>query len=367
MSTASVSRETESGGVAVLRDEAQLLRVAGFGEDRPRLEAAALAEGIVLAGVHAWGDCALDRVTCWPLIPIAGRPLVGHALSWFRRGGVRFASICANSDTVPVCRALRDGNANDLSLEYYEDVMPRGPAGCVRDVIFDREASLFVVVDGSILPRVDLSHLLAAHTRSGAVLTVVASGSASESAGAGLSPVGIYVFSREAAEAVKSLGYQDIKETLIPEMHQRGLPVLTYLVEGQSLPRVRCAASYLTVNKWATESIARDKDLPGVYRLVDEARVHQSAVLDPAARLIGPVLLDADCVVEAGAVIVGPTTIGKGCVVGTGAVVSRSAVWTRCRVGTGAVVDDCVLADGAVVRDGAVLRNTVEVPVHARR
>jgi NDP-sugar pyrophosphorylase family protein len=367
MSIITVGPEMRVGAGVPLKGDTPRLSAAGFVSSSSRRAAVAVAEGIVLAGVHAWGDGVLDRVACWPLVPVAGRPLISHSLRWFRQAGLASASICANSDTVPVCRALRDGRSCGIGLEYYEDVLPRGPAGCTRDVMLDREATLFVVVEGSILPDLDLAELLAAHGRSGAMLTVVATTTCGRPASGRLVPVGVYVFSREVAETIRPLGFQDIKETLIPDMHERGMPVLTYLVENHSLPRVRCAASYLAVNKWATERISGDRELPAAYRVAGEARIHESARIDPHAKLIGPVLVDVGCVVEAGAVVVGPTTIGAGCRIARNAVISRSALWAGCGVGIGAILDDCVLIDESAVEDGAVLRNTVGVAGRPRR
>ena len=109
--------------------------------------------GVVLAGVHAWGDCVLEQTACRPMLPVAARPLLWHALTWVRRGGVLEASICGNSDTALFRRTFGTGEALGISLEYSEDVMPRGPAGCVRDAAHDTGADAIVVVGANALVR----------------------------------------------------------------------------------------------------------------------------------------------------------------------------------------------------------------------
>lgn len=128
---------------------------------------------IVLAGVHTWGNCLLERTLCRPLLPIATQPLVGHVLDWLRLEGVAHASICGNSDTANLHKSLGDGTAARMALEYFEDVTPRGPAGCLRDASHGAGAWAYVVVEGTILPRVDLARLLDSHNESGAAVTVV--------------------------------------------------------------------------------------------------------------------------------------------------------------------------------------------------
>jgi NDP-sugar pyrophosphorylase family protein len=340
---------------------------AGFAINGTEGSARKNVEAIILAGSHAWGGCVLERVSCWPLVPVAGRPLVTHALSWFRRSGVMGANICANSDTSCVCRLLGDGSALNIELNYFEDVMPRGPAGCAADVIRSSQAELFVVTDGSIIPQIDLAELIRAHEASDAALTVVASPLGGNGLEDGLEPVGAYVFSRQILDYVSRVGYQDIKEVLIPKLRAAGASVATYLVEAQNLPQIRCAASYLTVNKWMTERVVKDQHLPEVYRSVDESRVHESVQLDESARLIGPVLIEPDCHIGPDALIVGPTSIGRGTKIDRGAVISRSSLWSHCRIGAEAILDDCVFAHRAEARPGVVLRNTVCVPMEHGR
>lgn len=349
---------------ALRSDDESKLRAAGFGQSAaPRSR---VIEGIVLAGVHPWGHSVLDYFVCWPLVPIAGRPLLAHTLGWLRSAGIRTTSICANSDTLAVSRALRDGRGFDIDLHYYEDRMPRGPAGCIRDVMTDRTASLYVVVDGSVLPRIDLPALLEAHERSGALLTIAAISVAGKSdRGRKLTPAGAYVISKEVAAHIGQAGYQDLKEKLIPSLYAEGLPVCVHVVDGPALPRVRCAASYLTVCKWVTASLIRERSAPSEYRAEGEAWVHETARIGRGAKLIGPVLIDAECIVEPDVVVVGPTTLGRACRVGSQSVISRSAIWSFCRIGSTAIVDDCVVADHVSINNGAVRRNTVCVNTDA--
>ena len=114
-------------------------------------------------------------------------------------------------------------------------------------------------------------------------------------------------------------------------------------------PRVVNTDSYLALDQWAVEREARDPDVARGFRACDEAVVHDSAWVDPSARLLGPVLLGPEASVHAGATLVGPVSIGPGTSVGRGAVVSRSVVWSRCAIGDEALVDRCMLADAVRV------------------
>lgn len=319
--------------------------------------------GIVLGGSHTWGNRPLERLGSWLLLPIASRPLIRHMLDWFYCGGVFSTSICANSNSSALCRTLEDGHSFGMMLDYYEDVMPRGPAGCVRDVMIASSANTFLVIDGSVVPHFSLDVLVATHEQSGAMLTVVATPTGHHGK-VTLEPTGIYVFSREALPHIPSMGYQDIKEGLIPKLHAMGYPVAPYMVEPGGPPRIRCEKSYLDAHRWLAACACRDGCPADSYRSVGEARVHQLAQVDPSARLVGPVVVEEGCVIGADAALVGPMTIGDHCVIGRGAAVSCSALWSNCRVGAGAIVDGSILMHGADVSDGEVLRHEVR-PRHA--
>lgn len=351
--------------------------VAGCGTDRwtspassdagssTSVDSLSKVRGIVLAGVHAWGNCVLEQAVCRPLLPVAGRPLIWHALGWIRKAGIESASVCGNSDTAVLRRNLGNGAALDLDLDYFEDVMPRGPAGCVRDAALPTDAETVVVVDGTIIPGLDLLAVLAEHRRTRAEVTLVI---ASESDGAHEhEPTGVYVFARSVLEEIPASGYQDIKETLIPALYRRGARISTYVVQNSQTPRVTDAASYLNLNLWCMEhATQRGLELDG-YNRVGDAWVHVSARVSSTARLVGPVLVGPNTTISSDVLLIGPVTIGMGCTIGSGAVVTRSAIWDRCEVGQGAVVDQCVLADGAKVDADLAVRETACVPRNGRR
>jgi NDP-sugar pyrophosphorylase family protein len=152
------------------------------------------------------GESALERVCSRPLLPVAGRPLIWYVLEWLRDCSVPRATICANSDTRAFKRCIGRGDRLGMRLDYYEDIMPRGPAGCMRDAAAHSDADTFVVVDGTIVTQVDLDAVLQAHRNLGVDLTVAVSGVGWGGQTAGLEPLGIYVVSRRALDFVLAQG-----------------------------------------------------------------------------------------------------------------------------------------------------------------
>ncbi len=296
-----------------------------------------------------------------PLLPIANRPLVEHVLTWLEDVGALSVGLCANSDTAALRHSLGEGESRRVDLHYYEDHMPRGPAGCVRDAAIDLADGPLVVVEGTILPEaVDLGRLLEAHARSEAAMTVVvdATGDPSLSAGDLSRPVGIYVLSAGTLDSVSASGYQDIKEALIPTLHHSGQRVLPYVADG-SVPRVSDADSYLAANAWAVEQLIEGSEPPVGYRCFGDAIIHDSAEIDPTARFIGPVLVGPGCCLGRGVTVVGPTTIGTGCMINRGALVCRSLLWPGVMIEQDCVIDRCILTYNAGVKAAMTRDNRV--------
>ena len=308
------------------------------------------AHGIVLAGAYPGGQCALDQLAPRPLLPVAQQPLVTYALRWMASGGLRGATICANSAARAI-RASLKGSAFGLRLDYLEDWSPRGAAGCVRDAGIKTDADTFVVADGTAVPVVDLAELLAGHRASEAAITVVVG---ADAAGR-LRPTGVYVFDRWSFAFIPEDGFQDIKEKLIPRLYAAGEHVSTHMArrggpacrQRRHLPR--------------PEPVGDRADLPppGSAGRLPQLRRDRPA----RQRVGGPERAPArpraprvpGCRCEAGATLVGPVSIGPGTTVGRGAVVSRSVVWSDCVVGDRAFVDRCMLADGAIVEPGGAV------------
>jgi NDP-sugar pyrophosphorylase family protein len=332
-----------------------------------RAEAGQLG-AIVLAGVHRGGRSPFERLRS-PLLPVAATPLICYPLRWLHKGGLRSATICANGSAKDLRAYLGRGSRIGMELAYYEDWSPRGPAGCVRDAGQMGSAGTFIVIEGTVIPTVQLADVLAMHRREGAAVTAVVdvddrphpiSGERARTAS------GIYVFERHTFEYIPTVGYHDIKEGLLERLYRAGERVAVHEVHGSS-PRVLDYPSYTAVNRWVVERAVQQPGLLEGYVVEGDVLRHPTARIEPSARFVGPVLVGPDAQVMSGSLVVGPSTIGAECRIEAGAAVSRSVLWKRCVIGADAVVDDCLLADDAVVEPGGQLFGVLKLPVPGAR
>lgn len=318
--------------------------------------------GIILAGTYNWGDSVFERLLPRPLLPVAQRPLISYGLQWLSDGGINEVTVCANSGLRAVRMRFMAEPPPGMQVDYYEDRLPRGPAGCLRDAALFCDADAFVVTDGTAIPVLPLDALLASHLDSGAAVTVVVHEEEVRRNGASLtSPSGIYVFDRRVLPLIPAKGYHDVKERLIPALYRAGEKVVTYTAPGASA-RVLDAKSYVAVNHWMVERLADLPKAPEGFITFGDVLAHASARIALDTRFVGPALIGPDVKIEEGATVIGPVSIGAGCQIGTSALVSRSVLWTGCQVGDRATVDRCILADGVTVEAGRQLFSEVVVP-----
>jgi mannose-1-phosphate guanylyltransferase len=327
--------------------------------------------GIVLAGSYHGQDTAFSGLLPRPLMPIAQAPVVSYALRWLAANRVSAAKLCINGGSRPVDSWLTTAGARlDLPIDFVEDRSPRGPAGSARDAALATDADTFVVVEGTVIPVVNLDAVVAAHQQKQAALTTVVHDQAmSRTGGARVpTPAGIYVFSRRAFEAVSKQGFQDIKEHLIPALRKRGERIAAFVAPSYS-PRVLNAETYLAVNHWVIGQLLDNPDLMtagDVYVRTGELIAHPAADVHPSARIIGPVVVGPGASIGPHATIVGPTSIGANTVVGDGAVVCRSVVWADCEIGREAFVDHAVVADGVGIPARCTVHREVKMRVTSR-
>ena len=315
--------------------------------------------GVVLAGTHRWGGIQLDRFGLRSLLPVALRPLVVHSIDWLLLAGLQDVWICANSETSLIQSCLTAMGAPRRRLRYFEDVMPRGPAGCVRDTAQKTAANHLVVVEGSVIADFELQDLLETHCRENAALTIAIEEQPDAPRGQTEVPAGVYVFSRSILCAIPETGYQDLKEVLIPRLYEEGHRIAVHAVPNGSTSRVLDASSYLEANFRVVSRLGMQRKVWSGFARHGDAWVHETARVSPTAKLKGPVIIDRNTSVGQDVIIVGPSVIGRGAEIQAGAVVSRSILWKKCTVGRGVIVDYSLLTDNACVETTDVLREAV--------
>ena len=303
-------------------------------------------DALILAGFTGWGKPRVHGLPPRPLAPVALRPLITYPLDWFARNGATLVTICGHKSSEPLQRRL-GAHYGATELRYVQDQMPRGPAGCIRDAAVEGSDRPLVVAEGTVLPTLLLDELLDAHRLTGAAMTIVAK---ADTRGL-LRPAGIYVVERRTFAHIPPHGFLDLKETLVPRLHQAGELVAVHQ-PGEVGRRVSTLETYLLANYWVLDCMARDVQLVDGHARRSMLAAHPTARIADEATLIGDIAIGAGARVDAQATIVGPAVIGVGTIIERGALVARSVIGDGCLVAGGAVVHGGFVGDQVQVSRG---------------
>ncbi len=106
-----------------------------------------------------------------PMLPIAGKPLLAHTLSWLRRYGVTKAALNLYHLPHVVREGLGDGQQFGMQLLYNEETELVGTSGAIHGFpgFFDAP---FLVIYGDLLLDLDLEQLIGFHNQRKAIITL---------------------------------------------------------------------------------------------------------------------------------------------------------------------------------------------------
>jgi mannose-1-phosphate guanylyltransferase len=344
-------------------------------------------QAVILVGGEGTRLRPLTSGTPKPIVTFVDRPFMGFMLQWLARHGVRDVVMCCGFLATKVREVLGDGSAFGVRLTFVEEPEPRGTAGALKfaeELLEDR----FLMLNGDVLTDVDLGAQLRQHEATGAVGTL------------GLVPVedpsayglvlmddehrvtgflekpgpdqlrdvdhylisaGIYALERSVLDLIPPDRAVSIEREVWPRLVGEGL--YGFAAEDAYWLDIGTPDRYLD----GTRDILAGHVETAVSERLDAHRQDVAGHVDPAARVTGPVIVEAGAAVAAGARVVGPAVLGEGVQLAEHAVVERSVVLAGCRIGPAAHVRRAILAPGVrigantIVEDGVVIGEGVDV------
>ncbi|MGB2985488.1 MAG: NDP-sugar synthase [Phycisphaerae bacterium] len=274
------------------------------------------------------------------LLPLPSTTLIGTLVARLHEGSGGNCVICANGHTKLIARRMASHGSLTPNVGFFEDRLPRGTAGCLKACEPHLSGRTIFVVGGSVWLEDDPDWMLEQHRAQGNALTVFCTrdpdiaGARNEAL---LKPAGVYCCDPAVLDFIRSDGYQDLKEQLIPALRRAGLRV-----GAVTLRRATCEVSdwqtYVDVLRRVL-SMGRF-DTNGYRRLAPDVWCGEGVDIAPGARIIGPALLGHGCRIDDGAVLIGPAMLGNECHVSVGSWLVRVIAANRTRVPAGTSVAD---------------------------
>jgi mannose-1-phosphate guanylyltransferase len=307
---------------------------------------------ILGAGIGSRLD-PLTRSLPKPIVPIVGKPVMGHIIDHLRHYGVRQIRINVQYLGHKIVETLGDGSAYGVEISYsHEDKLWGDAGGLKRCEEFFRGDSDLIVVGGDDLSDMDFGAVIAAHKAKNATATIgvkpVEDPSAfgiavtdengfitrfqekpkPGTAFSNLANTGVYVFKTSIFDHIPAETFYGFGNNVLPELLAAGAPLV-------AVP---------------SEAYWEDVGNLTIYRKA------QRDCLDGAVKVTFPEgeRLNENCYVVAGASVLGEiseyTVVGKNAIVEAGAVVKNSILWDGAVIKAGTYLENCVVGSGVTVQ-----------------
>jgi mannose-1-phosphate guanylyltransferase/phosphomannomutase len=333
-------------------------------------------KAVVMAGGEGSRLRPLTSSRPKPLVPVANKPVMHHIVDLLRRHG--FTEIVSTLHYLAdeIENFFGDGSEFGVTMEYVVEDTPMGTAGAVKLAQSLLDAERFVIVSGDALTDIDLSELLAAHVRNGALATialrrvanplefgVVVTGEDGRitrflekpSWGEVFSDTintGIYVLERGIFEYMDAGKNYDFSKDIFPLMLHDGRALYGHVTDAY-WSDIGNLQQYQQANYDALRRTVR-LEMPGV-EIRPGVWVEENARISADAHVHGPVCIGRGATIERGAVVEELTALGASSIVGANARLHRTIGWEGVYVGERASLTGCTLADRVTVKEDVTI------------
>jgi len=310
---------------------------------------------VILASSPHFGRCPIGRRLPTALWPVAGKPALERLLLHIAAQGIKDVTVCTGGDSSSLAGSIRSGNG--LRIGLFDELLPAGTAGCIRNAADPQTDELLIVFPGNIISPPSIEMLIRAHREGQSDLTVLFNPIYGEQQSIGKAAE-IYVCNITILDYIPGDGYFDIKEGLIPAILRAGKTVHVASL-SRTAGNFRSRQEYLDAiaNHLQNQPLV-DENLKS-YRRTESQSVWAAdgAYIDPSARIYGPVVLLEGASISKDVVILGPSMIGRNVTIGASSIVVNSALWDNAQIGRKCQIRRTVIDYDTVVPHKTVAEN----------
>jgi len=328
-----------------------------------------------------------------PSLPLLNRPIIAQTLSYLKAHGVDEAVINLHWQPESIRGVIGNGQRLGVKVNYSEEQLILGTAGGLKKAeAHFQGGGTFILINGDFITDCDLTAVIAAHKKSGAVATMVltphrpgtdygsvevdpASGHVVSIAGRGRKPgprvaeiesytfCGIHILEPTILDLIPPGVKYEINREVYPALMQGGGLVNSYVHRGHwfemGTPRLYlegnlallAAASDPATAAKADASLLAMKKSDGVF--LENVSLPASTTA-AAPYLIGKAMaMGEHCSMQGGVIIGRQVRIGSNCAI------RSSLIWDGARLGDKVHLTDSIVTSGVFVPPGSSLSGRI--------
>jgi mannose-1-phosphate guanylyltransferase/phosphomannomutase len=338
-------------------------------------------KAVILAGGEGTRLRPLTSNQPKPMMPLVNRPMMEYVVTLLAKHGFDDVVVTVAYLANQIRDYFGDGSDFGIRMRYATEESPLGTAGSVRNASAELDDT-FLVISGDVLTDIDLSTLVAAHRKSTAFATIALQhvdnplefgivitnpdGSVERflekpSWGQVFSDTintGIYVLEPQVFDLIPEHEVIDFAGDVFPAALARRLRIHGHVVDGY-WEDIGTTEAYMRAHADMLDGRVQ-VDIGG-FELGEGIWLGEGAVLDPDARVEGPVVIGDNCRIEPGARLAQYTVLGSDVVVKSDASLERAVCHDHVYVGRSARLRGCTIGRSSDLRSHARLEEGVVV------
>lgn len=320
----------------------------------------------------------LRPLTCHlpkPMVPLLDKPCMEYIIELLKRHGITEIAVTVQYLPQTIQNYFGDGRDLGIHLHYFEEMVPLGTAGSVKNAESFLDET-FLVISGDALTDFDLQKAIEFHKEKEAIGTLVLTKvdvpldygvvmtqedgriirflekpNWSEVFSDTVN-TGIYVMEPEILQFFEQGQTFDFSKDLFPLVMANQLPLYGYIAEGYwsdigNLQQYK-QTQFDMLEGRVDLQIKGEQKVPGIW-------VEEGVDIHPEAEVIAPAFIGTGSRVEAEAKVQPFSVLGCFTRVAKGVVIEKSVVWDRNFIEQGAYLSGTLLCDSIQVGAGAQL------------
>jgi len=313
-------------------------------------------KAVILAGGEGTRLRPLTSNQPKPMIPLVNRPMMEHIVTLLARHGFDDIVVTVAYLANHIRNYFGDGSDFGVTMRYATEESPLGTAGSVRNASVELDDT-FLVISGDVLTDLDLTAFVDAHKQHDAFASIALKRVENPvdfgivitrpdgrierflekpTWGQVFSDTintGIYVLEPDVFDFIPEGDVVDFASDVFPAALARGLMLHGHIADAY-WEDVGTTDAYLRAHADVLDGkVAAEID---GFELGDRIWLGEGAVVDPSAKVEGPVVIGDNCRIEAGARLSAYTVLGSDVVVKSDAFLERSICHDHVYVGRSA-------------------------------
>lgn len=302
------------------------------------------------------------------MLPVANKPFLEYLLDFLKKWKIEELFICYKDNLNNLNSYFKEQHKYGIRIHYHQQKSVPCSASFLKNIADKLNSDSFLVMDGELFLDFNLKRFIEFHRTKNAIATIAAETYNNNKSNSSLQeleisddnkiqkfnfsnsyndkrrslkPCGVYLFHPRILSYIKSEGYFDINEQLLPLLNKENLPIYAYEINGYC-KEVRETSDYLKLNR---DELSKEI---GFFQGNNEERIWwgENTKIAEKAFLLGPIIVGNDSIIEEGCQIIGPTVIGNRCKINRNVLVRESIIWDETLLSESTIVENSIITGG---------------------